>query len=61
MQHASGTEILSELRVLRIVLVLRFLFGIEVVEIAEEFVEAVQGRKELVTVAQVVLPNCPVA
>jgi len=32
-----------------------------VVEVAEELIEAVHGRQELVAIAQVVLPNCPVA
>ncbi len=41
--------------VLRVVLVLRFLFGIEVVEVAEELVEAVRRRQEFVAVAEVVL------
>jgi len=35
--------------------VLRVLFGIQVVEIAEELVEAVIGRQILVLVAEVVL------
>jgi len=34
---------------------LRLLLGIQVVEVAEELVEAVHGREELVLVAQVVL------
>jgi hypothetical protein len=34
---------------------LRLLLGVEVVEVAEELVEAVHGRQELVAVAQVVL------
>ena len=34
---------------------LRLLLGVEVVEVAEELVEAVDGRQELVQVAEVVL------
>jgi hypothetical protein len=32
-----------------------------VIEVAEEFVEAVDRRQVLVAVAEVVLANCPVA
>ena len=54
-QHAARAEMLLELGVRRIVRVLRLLFGVEVVEIAEEFVEAVHRRQELVLVAEMVL------
>ena len=54
-QHASGSEPLLELRVLRIVRVLRLFLGIQVIEVAEELVEAVHRRQELVLVAQMVL------
>ena len=40
---------------LRVVAVFRLLLGVEVVEIAEEFVEAVVGRQEFVLVAEMVL------
>ena len=40
---------------LRVVGVLRLLLGVEVVEIAEELVEAVDRRQELVAVAEMVL------
>jgi hypothetical protein len=33
----------------------RLIFGIQVIEIAEEFVEAVHGRQEFVAVAEMVL------
>src|SRR5262245_2195965 len=55
MDHASRAESLLEFWILGIVDALRLLFGVEVIEIAEELVEAVGGREELVTVAQVVL------
>jgi hypothetical protein len=48
-------EALFESRVLGIVLVLRLLLGVEVVEVAEELVEAVVGRQVLVTVPEVIL------
>ena len=38
---------------------LRLLLGVEVVEVAEELVEAVDGRQELVQVAEVVLAELP--
>ena len=53
--HAARAEARLELRVLRIVGVLRLFFGVEVVEIAEELVEAVHGRQKLVAVAEMVL------
>src|SRR5262245_48713587 len=55
MENAAGAELLSELRVLGVVGVLRFLLGIQVVQVAEELVEAVDRGQELVAVAQVVL------
>ena len=55
LDDTARPELLSELGILRVVLVLRFLFGIEVVEVAEELVEAVRCRQELVAVAEVVL------
>jgi hypothetical protein len=53
--HAARAEVLLELRVLRVVLVLRLFLGVEVVEIAEELIEAVSGGQELVAIAEVVL------
>ena len=52
---AARPEAFLEGRVLGIVGIFRLLFRIEVVEVAEELVEAVRGRQELVLVAQVVL------
>jgi hypothetical protein len=54
-EHAARPELLLELRIFWIVRVLRFLLGVQVIEIAEELVEAVRGRKKLVAVAEVVL------
>ena len=50
-----GPNFFFELRVLRIVGVLGLLLRVEVVEVAEELVEAVIRRQHLVAVAQVVL------
>ena len=55
MQHAARAELALERRVLRVVGVLRLLLGVEVVEVAEELVEAVHRRQVLVAVAEVVL------
>jgi hypothetical protein len=44
---------------LRVVRVLRVLLGVQVVEVAEELVEAVDGRQELVPVAEVILAELP--
>jgi hypothetical protein len=43
LEHATRPELCEERRVLRVVHVLWFIFGVEVVEIAEELVEAVNG------------------
>ena len=53
--HAARAELLLELGALRVVGVLGLFFGVQVVEIAEELVEAVVGRQHLVAVAEVVL------
>jgi hypothetical protein len=55
LEHAARPEPLAETRVLRIVRVLRLFLGVEVIEVAEELVEAVVGWQELVLVAQMVL------
>jgi len=54
MQHAARTEHFFELRILRVVRQLRLFLGVEVVQVAEELVEAVNGRKKLVAIAEVV-------
>jgi hypothetical protein len=54
-QHAARPEHLAELRVLGVVGHLRLFLGIEVVQVAEELVEAVDRGQELVEIAQVVL------
>ena len=54
MDHAARAEFLLELGLLRIVGVFRFLFGVEVVEVAEKFIEAVFGWQHVVAVAEMV-------
>src|SRR5262249_13633802 len=55
MQHATWSKTLAEIRIFRIVRVLRLLFGVEVIEVAEELVEAVRRRQVLIPVTQMVL------
>ena len=54
-EHAARAELLAELGVLRVVGMLRFLLGVEVIEVAVELVEAVHRGQVLVAIAQVVL------
>ena len=54
-----GTEFEFELGVLGIVGVLRLVLGIQVIEIAEELVEAMNRRQKLVAVAEMVLAELP--
>ena len=51
----ARAELFLELGGLRVVGILRLFLGVEVIEVAEELVEAVDRRQELVQVAQVVL------
>jgi hypothetical protein len=56
--NAARSKPLSKLREVRrrrIVRLFRLLLSVEVVQVTEEFVEAVDRREELVAVAQVVL------
>jgi hypothetical protein len=55
MNDATRPEALPELRVLRIVLVLRLLLGVQVIEVAEELVKPVRRGQMLVPVAKMVL------
>ena len=60
MQHAARTELCAEVREVlrrRVVAQFRLLLGIEVIEIAEELIEAVHRRQVLVPVAQMVFPE----
>ena len=53
--HAPGAELLFEGRILGIGRIFRSLFGVEVIEVAEELVKTVGRGQELILVAQVVL------
>ena len=58
MDDAARPDVLLEVRevLLRIVVVhLRLFLGVEVIEVAEELVEAVIGRQHVVEIAEVVL------
>ena len=55
MKHTARSELFLERRVLRIVGQFGFFLGVQVIEVAEEFVEAVHGRKVFVAIAQMVL------
>ena len=55
--YSSRTELLAKLGRLRVICILRFLFRIQVVEVAEVFIEAMIGGQEFVFVAQMVFPK----
>ena len=61
LDHAARPELLAEFRICGIVLVLRLLFGVQVIEVAEELVETVVGRQMLIRSPRWFLPNWPVA
>src|SRR5262245_35147190 len=58
-QDAARTKLRSERRIFRVVWVFGFVLCVEVIEIAEELVEAVNRRQELVAVAEVVFAELP--
>ncbi len=55
MQHAARAELSLELGVLADSPLLRLLLGVEVIQVAEELVEPVDGGQVLVPVAEVIL------
>src|SRR6266851_751 len=55
MEHAPGPKSRFECRIRWIVGEFRFLFRIQVIEVAEELVESVHGRQELIAIAEMVL------
>src|SRR5262245_25635862 len=55
MNDPARAVLLSELGILWIEVALGLLFGVEMIEVAEELVEAVVGRQMLVVVAEMVL------
>jgi hypothetical protein len=60
-EYTPRAKLLPKRWVLGIVFVVRLLLGVEVVEVAEELIEAVHGRQVLVAVAEVVLAELAVA
>lgn len=58
-QHPAGPEVLLERRVGRVVDALSLLLGVEVVQVPEELVEAVNGGQVLVATPRWFLPNWP--
>ena len=55
LEHAARSEPLLNAGSRRVGALLRLLLGIEVIEVAEELVEAVHGRQKFVAVAEMVL------
>ena len=63
MHHTARTKTLPKGGVLRVVRILRLLFGVEVIEVAKEFVEPVLGGQKFIAVTEVVFSklSCRVA
>ena len=57
MEYAAWPELLLELGVFRIVRIFRVFLGIQMVQIAEELIESMNGRQKSVLVAKMVLPE----
>ena len=55
LEHAARTEFGAVGRILRVVRQLGLFLGVEVIEVAEEFVEAVHRRQRFIAIADVVL------
>src|SRR5262249_33895575 len=55
LEDAARTEFLPELGILRVIGILRLLFGVQVIEVAEELVEPVHGGEVLIAIAEMVL------
>ncbi len=53
--HTSGTEFLGEFRVLWIILILWFIFGIKVVQVAKKLVETVIRGQMLIKITELIL------
>ena len=54
-EHAARSELLLECRILGIVGQFRLFLGVQVIEVAEELVEAVHGRQVFIAIAEMVL------
>src|SRR5215467_3893786 len=59
MEHTARPELLLEFWILGIVGKFRFLFRIQVIQVAEELVEAMHGRQVFIPIAQMVLAELP--
>jgi hypothetical protein len=59
MNDTAWPKVLLKFGIFRVIRIFRFFLSVQVVEVAEELVKAVIGGKELVLVAQVVLPELP--
>ena len=57
--HAEGAELFAELGIFRVIIALRLLLGIEMIQVAEKFIKAVDRRQMFVLVAQVVFAKLP--
>ena len=55
LHDAARTEPRPECRVLRIIRMLRFVLGIQMIEVAEELVETMHCRQEFVAITEMVL------
>ena len=55
MNDTARAEVLLEFGIVGIILVLGFLLGVQMIEVPEEFVEAVHGREMFVAVALMIL------
>ena len=58
-QHAARAELREIGRVLRVIRQFRLFLGVEMIEIAEELVEAVHGRQRLVSITDMILAELP--
>ena len=55
MNDAARAKFFSETRIRRIVFILRLVFGVEVIQIAKEFIETVVGRQMFIEIAEMIL------
>ena len=55
MYHATRTEFLFELRIFRVVWILRFFFRIQVIQVAEKLIKTMCSRQHFVTITEVIL------
>src|SRR5262249_29786209 len=53
-EHSARSEPFLESRILRVIRILGIFLGVEVIEVAEKFIEAVYGRQKPVHISQMV-------